>query len=454
MLKMLRFVSIFFVILLTFVTTAKPYKIFIPQKSSLVVEYSNGKSKVLHQNCAEAKRHPASLTKIMTIYLLLEAIENKKISINTKFKVSKFASNQMPSKLGLIPGETISALDCIKALLVKSANDVAVVVAEGVSGSVSAFCSKMNSKAKALGMSSTHFENPSGVPNIKQITSASDIVILGLSLYKKFQKYWPLFSLKNFTYKGKQYGTHCKILRWYKGSDGAKTGFTCASGYNLWVTAEKKNSSGKSKRLFAVVFGEPSGKYRDFYAAKLFDNYFKDYNIIKDRKTSKSKGKSKITTTFNTTQTNKSVSIVKNIAPSKPVVRKSNINKNKVVKNNNIQEKNEEIIYELDSIPISDIIKSSGKSEEYFDELYSDDKDINEIIQAESAVAINFSQPVKKLNRRKINNKVVKKNKQHNTIKQKSIAIAKSNNKTTVQHKKNLCMTTNKIVKKTSKINY
>ena len=250
------------------ITKPNPIKKSLPKKASLIIDCSSKwrQPTILYQDNANEIRHPASLTKIMTVYLLLEAVQKKQVNFNTKFKVSKFASQQMPSKLNLKEGETISVLNCIKALLVKSANDVAVVVAEGLSGSVSNFCKKMNKKAKSLGMKHTHYENPSGVPNINQVTCANDIAILGLSLMNKFSKYWHLFSLKNFTYKNKTHGTHCKILRWYNGADGAKTGYICASGFNLWVTATRSNKEGKSKRLCAIIFGERSGRERDFRA--------------------------------------------------------------------------------------------------------------------------------------------------------------------------------------------
>ena len=252
-------------------------KNFCPPQSALVIEYSNDKARILYQQQANAIRHPASLTKMMTVYMLLEALQSKRIKPTKLFYVSHHASAQMPSKLNLKPGSYISVIDCVKALLVKSANDVAVVVAEGLAGSVSEFCRQMNMKAKALGMVSTHFENPSGVPNKRQVTTANDIAKLGLALYKKFPQYWNYFSLKNFTYNKIHYGTHCKILGWYKGSDGAKTGFINASGFNLWVTARRYSTDGTPKRLFAVVFGGSSGRERDFKAARLMDKFFNGY---------------------------------------------------------------------------------------------------------------------------------------------------------------------------------
>ncbi len=248
------------------------------KKAAIVIDYSNNKTVLLAEN-ADAIRHPASLTKLMTAYLIFDAIRSGKLNLNTKFKVSKLAAEQMPSKLGVKIGEKIALLDIIKGLLVKSANDIAVVAAEGISGSVKNFAIKMNQKAKQLGMRHTHFENPSGVPNKKQVTTARDIATLGMALFKNFPQYWHFFSGKSFKYKGQTFSTSCKILKWYKGSDGAKTGYICASGFNLFVTAQKYNKSGKAKRLFVVVMGGDSAKARDLEAARLMNKYFGSYNI-------------------------------------------------------------------------------------------------------------------------------------------------------------------------------
>ncbi len=261
----------------------------IGKKAAIVIDYTNGRQ-VLFADNPDAKRHPASITKVMTIYLLLDAIKNKKITLNTKFKVSKFATTQMPSKLNLKVGEKISVLDVIKALVVKSANDVAVVAAEGLSGSVTNFCRLMNQKSRQLGMNNTHFENPSGVPNRKQISSARDLAKLGMAIFEDFPQHWHFFSNKKFTFSGKTHNTHCKILHWYKGADGAKTGYICASGFNLLVTASKYSKTGEQKRLFVVVMGGSTGKARDLYAAQLMDKYLKGYSITPQKprlKTSK-----------------------------------------------------------------------------------------------------------------------------------------------------------------------
>lgn len=403
----------------------------MPKKSALVIDCSTNNPIVLYDQSSNEIRHPASLTKIMTVYLLLEAIQNKKVTFNTKFKVSKLASQQMPSKLNLKIGDTISVLDCIKSLLVKSANDVAVVVAEGLAGSVPAFCKLMNKKAKSLGMKHTHYENPSGVPNKKQVTCANDIAILGLSLMNKFSKYWHLFSIKNFTYKNKKYNTHCKILNWYNGADGAKTGYICASGYNLWVTATKFNKDGKSKRLCAIIFGERSGKERDFKAARLLDNYFNDYTLVNYNNKNNINSDKKLSITNRNVNNTNNDSLTNNKTVSIANKMHNNISKNKKITNNNKEIEQEIVVYELESFPMDDVIKSSGKSKEYFDDLYKDDVPL----QVESSTPIDFSS-VNKSKSSTITNKFKKKlnNKQKKQISKNKkgtmvIKHVKSNNK-------------------------
>lgn len=250
----------------------------IEKKSAIVIDYTNG-GKVLYSNKAREKRYPASLTKMMTLYLLFDAIKNKKVKPTTKFRVSKYAAAQAPSKLGLKVGTKISVSDAIKALLVKSANDVAVVVAEGIAGSVVKFCKLMNKKSLALGMKNTHFENSSGLPDLNQTSTAEDMAKLGIALFRDFPQHRHYLSLKKFEYGKKKYKTHCKILQWYKGADTAKTGYICASGFNLMVSASRYDKSGKSRRLFVVVMGGDTAKARDLYAGQLMDKYFETYNI-------------------------------------------------------------------------------------------------------------------------------------------------------------------------------
>ena len=261
----------FFVLFVTNFASAK--------QASIVIDYSNKETILLEHN-AHVRCYPASLTKLMTLYILLSELRAGKIKLNTQFRVSKYAAMQAPSKLHLKIGSRITVADIITSLLVVSANDVAVVAAEGVSGDVITFVKKMNAMAKKLKMHSTHFENPSGLPNSSQFTTAADISKLGIAIFKNFKQYWNFFSKKKFDYNGKTYNTHCKILRWYAGSDGAKTGYIAASGFNLFVTAQKYNKNGHSKRIFVVVMGGTSSKTRDLYAAYLMNKAFgTEYNF-------------------------------------------------------------------------------------------------------------------------------------------------------------------------------
>jgi D-alanyl-D-alanine carboxypeptidase len=312
------------------------------KKAELVVEYGK-KEKVIHSAHALERRFPASLTKVMTLYVLFKAISEKKVNFNTKYKVSKYAAIQSPSKLGLKVGEKVQVLDLIKALIVRSANDAAVVIAEGLCGSVSKFCALMNRTAMKLGMKRTHFENPSGLPDPRQVTCAKDIVTLGMALYRDFPQHWHLLSLKSFKYRGKVYNSHCKILRWYRGSDGGKTGFTNASGYNLLVTAEKFNRLGKAKRVFVAVFGGNSSKSRDLYAAQLLNNSFLGYGNCRTLKS-------------------------KNI-PS--------VNHKKKSLSKQIDDAEDSIV-EVDSVPLSVLL----------DELYAEDEEAEDVIQVVDEVII------------------------------------------------------------------
>lgn len=440
----------------------KKYRPYLPPQSTLVIEYTNSGTKVLHQHLANERRHPASLTKIMTVYLLLEALQSKRVKPTTLFKVSKLASMQMPSKLNLRPGSSISVDNCIKALLIKSANDVAVVVAEGLAGSVTNFCRKMNAKAKSLGMMSTHFENPSGVPHPNQITCANDIAKLGVALHKTFPQYWNLLSLKSFIYGGHKYYTHCRILNWYKGSDGAKTGFINASGFNLWVTAKRYKPDGTPRRLFAVVFGGSSGKERDFKAARLMDQFFKKCNSTVSKSAITSNVQKAQTVALSKTQTKlqqSGFSDKQNTTPRKTEqqrsksqlstttdgsVASSNTHSTKITK-----PEAEEILYEIDSMPIDDIIESSGKSREYFTNLYEvEESDIDEsmeknslktadVIDADTISNRKNSSPIRTpSNQKPIKNKVhnKKQTKQKNKAKKVKKDVRKTNHTSHRKH--------------------
>jgi D-alanyl-D-alanine carboxypeptidase len=227
-----------------------------PPYAALVVDANSGK--VLFADSPDELRHPASLTKVMTLYILFEELERGSMTLDTPLKVSAEASRQAPSKLGLLPGETIRVEDAIKALVTKSANDVAVAIAENISGSESAFAARMTQKARALGMSRTVYRNASGLPNDGQITTARDLVVLGRAIQDRYPRQFRYFSTKSFVWKGRTIGSHNRLVGSVKGVDGIKTGYVRASGFNLLTSA---NDGGR--RIVATVLGGRSGASRD-----------------------------------------------------------------------------------------------------------------------------------------------------------------------------------------------
>lgn len=224
--------------------------------AAMVVDGHTGK--ILYSRHGNALRYPASLTKIMTLYLLFEQMDAGKFHAASLLKVSKFASKQAPSKLGLKPGKTIKVRDAIRALVTKSANDVAVTVAENISGSEAKFAKLMTAKANKMGMRRTVFKNASGLPNKHQVTTARDMITLANRLMLDHPEKYKNFSRKYFKYKGKKYRNHNRLLFDYKGTDGIKTGYTRASGFNLLANVRRSN-----KHLIAVVFGGKTGKKRN-----------------------------------------------------------------------------------------------------------------------------------------------------------------------------------------------
>ena len=214
---------------------------------------------VHHQANADEITHPASLTKMMTLYLTFKALREKRLSFDQKLPVSKHASRQAPTKLGLKPGTTITVQHAILALITKSANDAAVVLAEALGrGSENHFAQMMTKQARGLGMAMTIFKNASGLPNKHQITTARDMATLSRALYKDFPKYFKFFKQQEFVYKGQVHPNHNHLLGKVKGVDGIKTGFTNASGFNLAASMIRDN-----RRIIAVVMGGKSIKDRD-----------------------------------------------------------------------------------------------------------------------------------------------------------------------------------------------
>lgn len=240
---------------------------YSPPYAAIVVDVKTGKT--LHAVNADAPRIPASITKVMTLYLLFEQLEAGRLRLDTPLRVSAYAAAQAPSKLGLKPGSTISVEDAILAMVTKSANDVAMVVAENIGGSERAFAQMMTRKARALGMNRTTFYNPHGLPSSpSNITTARDLAILGQAIQDRFPRYYSYFQRRSFTFAGRTHANHNRLLGRVDGVDGIKTGFTRASGFNLVTSA----TDGK-RRIVAVVMGGTSGASRDDEMARLVTAY-------------------------------------------------------------------------------------------------------------------------------------------------------------------------------------
>ena len=226
--------------------------------------------RIYHNANADTRNYPASLTKIMTLYLVFDALKSKKISMNSKFKVSKRATKQPPSKLNLSAGSNITVKNAILALVTKSANDVATVIAENLGKSERNFARLMTRKAKKLGMTRTTFRNASGLPNRGQLSTARDMATLGIAIRKNHPKFFKLFKTKSFIYKGIKYTNHNNLLGSYSGTDGIKTGYTNASGFNLVASVERNG-----QRIIGVVFGGKKARSRDKHMVTLLNKYFK-----------------------------------------------------------------------------------------------------------------------------------------------------------------------------------
>src|SRR5438445_46595 len=229
---------------------------YSPQFSSIIVDGNSGA--VLSSNNPDGIRRPASLTKIMTLYLLFERLDAGKMKLDTEMEVSEHASEQAPTKLGLKPGQTLKVEDAIKGLVTRSANDAAVVIAEAIAGDEDEFAKLMTRKARALGMSRTTYRNASGLPDDNQVTTARDQSTLGRAIQDRFPRYYRYFSTTNFAYHGHSIRNHNRLLGNVEGVDGIKTGYTRASGFNLVTSMRRGN-----RHLVGVVLGGRSGGSRD-----------------------------------------------------------------------------------------------------------------------------------------------------------------------------------------------
>jgi D-alanyl-D-alanine carboxypeptidase len=238
----------------------------VPRKfAGIVVDAKSGK--VLYESSADAARYPASVTKVMTLYVLFQELKAGNITLKTKFNVSKYAASAVPTKLGLKSGSTITVENAIKALVTISANDIARVIAENISGSESAFAKRMTATARALGMSSTTYRNASGLPDKGQVTTVRDQAILGIAVYEHFPEYYDYFQTKSFSYGKRTYGNHNRLLG-NNGVDGIKTGYTNASGFNL-LTAARADG----RHIVVAGFGFDSSGTRDAKVRELVKKY-------------------------------------------------------------------------------------------------------------------------------------------------------------------------------------
>jgi D-alanyl-D-alanine carboxypeptidase len=229
---------------------------YSPQFSSIIVDGNSGAT--LSSNNPDGIRHPASLTKIMTLYLLFERLDAGKLKLDSEMDVSEHASDQAPTKLGLRPGQTIKVEDAIKGLVTRSANDAAVVIAEAIAGDEDDFAKLMTRKARALGMTKTVYRNANGLPNDEQVTTARDQATLGRAIQDRFPRYYRYFSTTVFNYHGQSIRNHNRLLGNVEGVDGIKTGYTRASGFNLVTSMRRGN-----RHLVGVVLGGRSGGSRD-----------------------------------------------------------------------------------------------------------------------------------------------------------------------------------------------
>lgn len=252
---------------------------FARKSASIVICAETGK--VHHQHNADTVAHPASLTKMMTVYMAFKALKNKKLNPNQKLRVSQHAARQAPTKLGLKAGTTISVKDAIMACVVKSANDAAVVLAEALgNGSEPKFAALMTKEARKLGLKKTVFHNASGLPNKRNpnLSTAREMALLSQKLYKHFPTECKIFSQKSFSYKGRKYGNHNKLLGIVPGVNGIKTGYTNAAGYNLAASMVRNK-----KHYIAVVLGGETSRSRDKKMTNLLEATYRKHGSHKSK---------------------------------------------------------------------------------------------------------------------------------------------------------------------------
>lgn len=245
-----------------------------PGFSAVTVDARTGK--VLFSVEPDSQRHPASLTKVMTLYILFQELKAGRLKLTSQFTASAYSASRPPSRLGLKPGGRIIVEDAIKALVTRSANDVAATIGENISGSEKAFAARMTRTARSMGMTRTTFRNASGLPDTQQVTTARDMATLSLRIQRDFPEYYPYFRISGFTYKGTVIRTHNRLLGRFAGTDGIKTGYIRASGYNLTSSVARNG-----KRLVGVVLGAKSGASRNKYMMAMLDKQFRQASTNK-----------------------------------------------------------------------------------------------------------------------------------------------------------------------------
>jgi D-alanyl-D-alanine carboxypeptidase len=238
-----------------------------PTRALILIDADTGR--VLYESNADARAYPASLVKMMTLYLTFQALKRGQLALDQRLPVSAKAARQEPTKLWLKPGERVRVRDLMLGLTTRSANDAAVVLAEGIAGSEAAFAKRMTSMGRRLGMKRTVYRNASGLPDRAQYTTARDLARLALALYRDYPREYEYFSKREFDFRGQRIAGHNHLLEWYRGADGIKTGYTRASGFNLAASAERNED-----RLIGVILGSPSWRLRDEQMASLLDRGF------------------------------------------------------------------------------------------------------------------------------------------------------------------------------------
>jgi D-alanyl-D-alanine carboxypeptidase len=241
----------------------------------LVMDVDSGR--VIEERASTHIWYPASVTKLMTVYVALQAVKQGRLSLETPLVVSARAAHMQPSRMGFVPGSQVTLDNALKMLMVKSANDIAVTIAEGVAGSVESFADEMNAAAGSLGMRESHFVNPNGLADPRHVSSARDMALLGRALLREFPQNADLFNIGAFKLGEMVVPTHNGLIGRYPGADGMKTGFTCPAGFNLVASATRDH-----RKVIVVVMGDPSARLRTAHAANLFDRAFASSHLGSD----------------------------------------------------------------------------------------------------------------------------------------------------------------------------